>query len=138
LSRATPAFFIKDGAGEDAIQRQRQEIYREAEAGVEPPAPQPAPPPPLKAKDAVVNVNGDGIWISKKDVRIKGRESQSVPVVPEGVDPKRGNTVVATSTMSRVGDDGAIEQIVYAGQMCSRDHPLALLNPYNLRYPDPA
>jgi hypothetical protein len=115
--------------------RRRQELTRVTEQAIPAPEPAPAGPSPLKAKDSVVNVNGDGIWISKKDVRLKGRESQYVPVVPSDLDRK--NAVQALQTMSQRGDDGEISDIVHAGQLVNRNHPLVQLNPGNVRYPDP-
>jgi hypothetical protein len=127
------SFFVADGAGEDEIQRLRQAIYREAEAGIPPPAPQPAPPAPLKDAEAVVSPEGERI--PKQSQRAKVRSDHFRPVVPAGL--ARKDALRSLVYQSQIGDDGKVERDLYPGEWASSDDPFVTLNPHAFAYIDP-
>jgi hypothetical protein len=128
-----PQFFADDGTPEDEIQRLRQAIYREAEAGVPPPAPQPAPAKALKDAEAVVSPEGERI--PKRSQRAKVRSDHFRPVVPAGL--ARKDALRSLVYQSQIGDDGKVERDLYPGEWASSDDPFVTLNPHAFAYIDP-
>ena len=80
----------------------------------------------IEDEDALVNVyNGERVRKGSPEAK----RSDYVPVVPKGLE--RSDALLALTTMTSIGIDGAETRRVYGGTWISRSDPLVQVHPHN-------
>jgi hypothetical protein len=135
IVKATTPFWAPDGTPADEIARQRAAIYREHEAPPPEEIVRTRPELRIKDEDALVSI-ANGERVHKNSEAARSRPEAYVPVVPPGLD--RRDALVATQTMSLLGEGGDPTRVLYAGQWASRDDEFVRLHPHSFALPPPA
>jgi hypothetical protein len=113
IVRACAPLFCVDATLHDEQQRLRQDLWREAEAGL------PAPPPPrtrvehrIADKDALLE-RGSGRRVRKDGLEARNHPQRFVEINPNKI--PRGDAVVALTDLTLIGDDLKTERTIHTG-----------------------
>jgi hypothetical protein len=128
-----PWYFVRDGALWDEIEEARRNLY--PEEAVLRQLPTYEPPPVLKDADAMVkkaDILEQSLRVPRGDKDVKANPDAYVEVLAQGGD--RDECLRATQKVSvNLGEPD--EQIVWAGQLVPRDHPLVKMAPDVCEHP---